>query len=159
MPVVTIAFINGLDFATAVPEIFGPLADEFTFEASATPRLCVSGPYGNQPPPDRACHVRYLCENIWPEPNAYDWCFGTWDEPIVNHPRYTQIAWHGFDPRTLVKTPAQVAAWLSRPRRFCNFSTPIRCRTGRISAGPWAVTGPSTVREIRCATCRRSMMP
>jgi hypothetical protein len=120
-PVVSIGFINGLNFATAVPEIFGSLADEFSLVESARPRLCISGPYGTDTPPAGSTHIGYLCENIRPEPTAYDWCFGTWEEEEVGHPRYTRITWHGFDPRTLIKTPAQIASWLQRPRRFCNF--------------------------------------
>lgn len=120
-PVVSLAFRNGLNFATAVPEIFGSLTNEFTFVESPQPRLCISGPYGIEPPPAGAMHVGYLCENILPEPDNYDWCFGSWHEEAVAHPHYTRITWHGFDPNSLVKTPAQVAAWLARPRRFCNF--------------------------------------
>src|SRR6266496_3082249 len=101
--VVEIAFINGLTTRSAIPEIFGELADGYTFVESPSPRLCISGPYGNDAPPTGALQVRYLCENIWPDPDAYDWTFGTWSESSVNHPRYTCITWHGFDPQTLVK--------------------------------------------------------
>lgn len=127
-PTVSIAFRNGLGFADSVGEIFGPLAAEFSFVESTTPRLCVSGPYGADPAPAGAQHVGYLCENNWPDPAEYDWCFGTWREEEVNHPRYTRITWHGFDPRQLVKTPAQVEAWLARPRRFANFFYSNRVR-------------------------------
>lgn len=120
-PTVEISFRNGLGFGDAVPEIFGSLAAEFDFVESATPRLAVSGPYGAEPAPAGALNVGYLCENIWPDPDEYDWCFGAWREDAVDHPRYTRITWHGFDPQSLVKNPAQAGAWRSRPRKFCNF--------------------------------------
>src|SRR5882757_5817612 len=110
-PEVRIAFRNGLSFREAVPEIFGPLAEEFSLVDSAAPRLAVSGPYGAEPAPPGTLNVGYLCENIWPDPDEYDWCFGSWREDAVNHARYTRITWHGFNPRSLVKTPEQVAAW------------------------------------------------
>lgn len=126
-PEIKVAFLNGLTMSSAVPEILGALAADYRFVESATPSLCVSGPYGNSLPAPGALHVGYLCENIWPDPNAYDWTFGTWSESSVNHPRYTCITWHGFDPQTLVKHPAQVNEWLAEPRAFCNFfySNPV----------------------------------
>ena len=124
---VTISLINGLNLESVRAEIFGPLADEYLFVETATPRLCISGPYGNTPPPSGAFHVGYLCENIRPDPEKYDWVFGTLSESSVRHERYTCITWHGFDPRTLIKQPAQVDAWLGQHRRFCNFfySNPV----------------------------------
>ena len=120
-PEITVSFLNGLNISSALPEILGPLADEYDFVESATPRLCISGPYGNRQPPAGALNVGYLCENIWPCPDAYDWSFGTWSEASVKHPRYTCITWHGFDPTALIKQPAQVQTWLAEPRAFCNF--------------------------------------
>jgi hypothetical protein len=129
-PVVTLAFRNGLTFRDGCAEIFGTLASEFTFVESESPRICISGPYGNAQPAPGAFQIAYLCENIRPEPDRYDWCFGTWSEEVVRHPRYTRITWHGFDPASLVKTEEQVEAWLARPRQFCSFfySNPVAHR-------------------------------
>jgi len=116
--------------ASAVPEILGTLADDYSFVESDFPQLYISGPYGANHPPADAFHVGYLCENIWPNPDDYDWCFGTWSETSVQHERYTCITWHGFDPQTLIKQPSQVEAWLGERRRFCNFfySNPVSHR-------------------------------
>lgn len=131
-PVVRLACINGLNVADCVREIFPSLAAEFEFVPAAAPDVCITGPYGAERPAPGALHVAYLCENIWPEPAAYDWCFGTWRADVVNHPRYTTITWHGFNPAQLVKTGAQVEEWLAKPRRFCNFfySNPVTLREG-----------------------------
>lgn len=118
---ITVAFINGLEFGTALPEIFGPLRFEFDFKPSRDPMLCVSGPYGWEQPPKGAVHVGYLCENIQPDPTRFDWCFGTWTEDSVGLPRYTRIEWHGFNPANLVKSASPVERWLREKSRFCNF--------------------------------------
>jgi alpha(1,3/1,4) fucosyltransferase len=120
-PVVTIGFINGLDLNTFKNEILGPVADEFDLRELNSPRICVSGPYGTKRPQDGSMHIGYLCENIWPNPSSYDWCFGPWREDAVQHPRYTRITWHGFSPESLIKTPEMIAAWRSQARKFCNF--------------------------------------
>jgi|GEM_PF-523326 len=147
-PVVTIRLINGLDLSTFVSEILGPLAEEFAFIESVTPRLCVAGPYGTTRPPAGSYHVGYLCENIWPEPSTYDWCFGTWDEDVVRRPNYTRITWHGFDARQLIKTEGKISAWLAQPRQFCNFfysnSVPYRERFCRALAQYRAIDCPGS---------------
>ena len=120
-PVVQVGFTNGLDLAAFRNEILGPVADEFVLVESTSPRICVSGPYGTALPPKGSTHIGYLCENIWPDAENYDWCFGPWREDVVRHSRYTRITWHGFSPKRLIKAPDETAAWRGRTLKFCNF--------------------------------------
>lgn len=97
------------------------MAEEFDLREEDSPRMCVSGPYGAARAPAGSLRVGYMCENIWPDPSGFDWCFGMWREDVVRHARYTRITWHNFSPESLVKTPESVAAWRSQERKFCNF--------------------------------------
>ena len=120
-----IKFQNGIDFNTALKEIFFELQDEFEFiEANENPDFILFAPYGNDIP-KKGDYVRigYYCENITPDLSLCEWAFGIPLEEEINNPKYKRIQWHGLNPTQLIKNLSDndIDQIISQKQSFCNF--------------------------------------
>jgi len=124
---------NGIDFNTALKEIFHELTDIFYFIESDKPDFILFGPYGNHiPPKGDYIRIGYFCENIIPDMSICEWGFGIPLEEEINNVKYKRIQWHGFDPEILIKNLSDndIDYIISQKQLFCNFfySNPIPYR-------------------------------
>lgn len=124
---------NGIDFNTALKEIFHELTDIFYFIESDKPDFILFGPYGNHiPPKGDYIRIGYFCENIIPDMSICEWGFGIPLEEEINNVKYKRIQWHGFDPKILIKNLSDndIDYIINQKQRFCNFfySNPVPYR-------------------------------
>jgi hypothetical protein len=125
-PVIKIHFQNGLSFEDFKSEVFDieGLSEIYHFEESADPDFIIFGPYGNDIPVknDKYIRVGYFCENIKPDLSVCEWAFGVPHASEIDHPRYTRIIWHGFDPGLLIKDDSYDPEKIYEKKKcFCNF--------------------------------------
>lgn len=122
MKSIRLKFTNGLTFEDSKDEILGDLSLEYNFiEDNETPEVVIFGPYGNDIPEGNFIRVGYFCENFIPDMSACDYGFGIPYEEEVNHPQYTRIDFHGFDPKSLMKPKNFAEEAFKEKKYFCNF--------------------------------------
>jgi len=119
---IRIQFINGLSFAQSPEEIFAPLLSEYEFiHEERKPEVLVFGPYGNNNPTGDYIRVGYFCENFKPDMRLCEYGFGVPYEEEIGHPNYKRIDWHGFEPKTLIKSSEFAENTIKEKTHFCNF--------------------------------------
>jgi alpha(1,3/1,4) fucosyltransferase len=119
---IKIKLMNGINYQTAINEIFPCIRDRYDFVESPKPDYILFGPYGNDiPPKGDYIRIGYYCENFKPDLSICDWAFGVPYEHEINHPKYKRIEWHGFDPSSLVKRQIDIEEIVAKKTRFCNF--------------------------------------
>lgn len=119
---IRLKFTNGLSFQDSKDEIFGELNAEYDFiEDNIHPEVVIFGPYGNDIPEGNFIRVGYFCENFQPDMKVCDYGFGIPYEAEINHPNYTRIDFHGFNPDTLIKSKNFAEEAFKKKKYFCNF--------------------------------------
>lgn len=115
---------NGINFNTALSEIFYELTGTFEFIESSNPDFILFGPYGNNfPPKGDYIRIGYFCENIIPDLSICEWAFGIPLEEEIEHYKYKRIQWHGFNPKALIKNLSDndIDYIINQKQHFCNF--------------------------------------